>query len=88
MKTGPGRNRKSLIRSSKIGEPVTSEGIRSGVNWMRLKEQPKTRPEHAHQERLAQPRHTFNQDMALGQERRQNPAHQRLLTDEHLVDFA
>jgi len=25
----------SLVRWSKIDEPVTSEGIRSGVNWMR-----------------------------------------------------
>ncbi len=35
MKIGPGRNRKSVLRWSKIDEPVTSDGIRSGVNWMR-----------------------------------------------------
>jgi hypothetical protein len=34
-KTGPGRNTKSVVRWSKIWEPVTSPGIRSGVNWMR-----------------------------------------------------
>ena len=35
VKIGPGRKSKSLVRWSKIDEPVTSEGIRSGVNWMR-----------------------------------------------------
>ena len=37
MKIGPGRNENSPWRWSKIDEPVTSEGIRSGVNWMRAK---------------------------------------------------
>ena len=36
-KIGPGRNVNSLARWSKIDEPVTSDGIRSGVNWMREK---------------------------------------------------
>ena len=34
-KSGPGRNSKLAVRWSKIEEPVTSEGIRSGMNWMR-----------------------------------------------------
>src|SRR5215218_6504610 len=37
VKIGPGRNSKSLERWLKIEEPVTSDGIRSGVNWMREK---------------------------------------------------
>src|SRR5688572_17354337 len=41
--TGPGRNWNSLVRWLKIETPVTSEGSRSGVNWMRLKEQPSDR---------------------------------------------
>ena len=36
-KTGPGRNTNSAVRWSKICEPVTSPGIRSGVNWIRAK---------------------------------------------------
>ena len=36
-KIGPGRNTNSVVRWSKICEPVTSPGIRSGVNWMRAK---------------------------------------------------
>ena len=35
MKIGPGRNSNSAFRWLKIEEPVTSDGIRSGVNWMR-----------------------------------------------------
>ena len=36
-KTGPGRKANSVVRWSKICEPVTSPGMRSGVNWMRAK---------------------------------------------------
>ena len=37
VKIGPGRNSKSPSRWFQIDEPVTSEGMRSGVNWMRVK---------------------------------------------------
>ena len=37
MKIGPGRNVNSVRCWSNTEEPVTSEGIRSGVNWMREK---------------------------------------------------
>ena len=36
-KIGPGRNSNSAVCWLKIDEPVTSDGIRSGVNWMREK---------------------------------------------------
>jgi hypothetical protein len=32
-----GRNSKSISRWLKIDEPVTSDGIKSGVNWIRVK---------------------------------------------------
>jgi hypothetical protein len=35
VKIGPGRNSNSVVRWSKIDAPVTSDGIRSGVNWIR-----------------------------------------------------
>src|SRR5215213_9372350 len=38
-KTGPGRNSNSFVRWSKTFTPVTSEGSRSGVNWIRENEQ-------------------------------------------------
>src|SRR6266702_3150970 len=37
-KTGPGRNSKSFERWLKTLTPVTSDGSRSGVNWMREKD--------------------------------------------------
>ncbi len=43
--------------------------------------------ERAHEERLAQAGHAFDQDVPLGQKRRQHAPHQRALTDEDLVDF-
>src|SRR5260221_737269 len=41
--TGPARNSKLLLCWLKIETPVTSEGSRSGVNWMRRKLQPSDR---------------------------------------------
>jgi len=40
VKTGPFFRWKSAVRESKTNVPVTSEGIRSGVNCTRLKSQP------------------------------------------------
>ena len=37
VKIGPGRNSKSPSRWFQIDEPVTSDGMRSGVNWIRAK---------------------------------------------------
>ena len=41
--TGPGRNSNAFVRWLKIDTPVTSEGSRSGVNWIRRNEQPSER---------------------------------------------
>ena len=43
MKIGPGRNSKSPSRWFQIDEPVTSDGMRSGVNWMRANRMLSTR---------------------------------------------
>ena len=40
---GPGRNSKVLVRWLKIETPVTSDGSRSGVNWIRRNEHPSDR---------------------------------------------
>ena len=40
---GPGRNSNSWVWRLKIDRPVTSDGNRSGVNWMRRKLQPRLR---------------------------------------------
>ena len=41
--------------------PMMSAGIRSGVNWMRLKLQVEHLGQRADQQRLAQARHAFEQ---------------------------
>ena len=43
VNTGPGRNTISPVRWSYSGAPMTSEGSRSGVNWMRAKSRPSAR---------------------------------------------
>ena len=40
---GPGRNSNSRVFWLKIDSPETSDGSRSGVNWMRRNEQPRLR---------------------------------------------
>ena len=40
---GPGRNSNSWVFWLKIESPVTSDGSRSGVNWMRRKVHPTLR---------------------------------------------
>ena len=42
VKIGPGRKLEVASRWFQIDEPVTSEGIRSGVNWMRANRMPVT----------------------------------------------
>src|SRR2546428_4612111 len=41
--TGPGRISKAFVRWLKIDTPVTSDGSRSGVNWIRRNEHPSDR---------------------------------------------
>jgi len=43
VKTGPRRKEKVVVAVLKTFVPVMSEGIRSGVNWMRLKSAPRMR---------------------------------------------
>ena len=59
--------------------------MRSGVNWIRLKSQPRTRPEGPDQEGLAQAGDALDQDVAVGQERREDAPDQVVLTDVDLV---
>ena len=43
VKTGPRRSENEAVETLKTFVPVMSEGIRSGVNWMRLKSAPTMR---------------------------------------------
>jgi hypothetical protein len=60
-KTGPGRNSNSFVFWLKTLTPVTSEGSRSGVNWIRENEQ-STERESA----LADPRKVLDDQVPLG----------------------
>ncbi len=68
-KTGPGRKLKVEVAWSKTDTPVTSEGSRSGVNWMRFQVERDRRRDGPGQRRLAHARHVLDQQVALGQRR-------------------
>ena len=64
-KIGPGRNSKSASRWFQIDEPVTSAGIRSGVNWTRAKRSSVTCANERAVERLGEARVVLEQDVAV-----------------------
>ena len=88
MKTGPGPE-------SEIADPLVEDRRAGHVRWHQVGreldaiERAAQHPaQHAHQQRLAQSGHALDQHVALGQERRQDAAHQLPLADEDLVDLA
>ena len=68
VKTGPGRKTISPLRWSYSGAPTTSDGSRSGVNWMRAKSRPSTLRERPRDERLAQAGQVLEEHVAAGQD--------------------
>ena len=54
--------------SSSTSAPMMSEGMRSGVNWMRLASSPRTLPSVSTSSVLARPGHADQQRMAAGQQ--------------------
>jgi hypothetical protein len=74
-KIGPSQEREARAcrwRSSSITSvPVMSAGIRSGVNWMRLKLQVEAPGQRADQQRLGQAGHALEQAVAPAEERDQ-----------------
>ena len=78
-KTGPGWNSKPRVAWLKMVTPVTSEGSRSGVNWMRRHCPCTRRRDRPGQGGLADPGHVLEQDVPLGEQRGQRqPDHLRL----------
>ena len=67
---------------------MTSEGIRSGVNWMRLNEQPSTRPSTRTSSVLPSPGTLSIRTWPSARSDVKHAAHQLALTDEDLVDLA
>ena len=72
MKTGPRLSTNWLRWKSKTFVPRTSPGIRSGVNWMRLKGSAERAREGLREQRLGRARHALQQHVALGQQRHQH----------------
>ena len=68
--------------------PRMSAGIRSGVNWMREKSQVERLGQRAHQQRLAQARHAFEQAMAADEQAGEHAVDDFVVPDDHAADLA
>ena len=69
--TGPGWNSNCPVSWLKIVTPVTSEGSRSGVNWMRSPSASQRGGQRAGQRGLADAGHVLDQQVALGEQAHQ-----------------
>ena len=67
--------------------PVMSDGIRSGVNWMRLNDRCRISRERADQQRLGQPRHADEQAVAAAEDGHQELLDDLVLADDDLADL-
>ena len=77
-----------MLRFSSITSvPVMSAGIRSGVNWMRLKLRFSVRLKRADHQRFGQPRHAFQQAMSPAEQRNQQLLDHFVLADDHLAEL-
>ena len=89
--SGPSRKRNSrlpVVRFSTITSvPVMSAGVRSGVNWMRLKLRFERAAQGADHQRLGQARHAFQQAMPAAEEADQQFFDDRRLADDDLAQL-
>ena len=83
---GPGRNSNSAVFWLKIERPVTSDGSRSGVNWMRRNDAAEALAQRLGQHRLADAGNVLDQDVALAEERDEGDPHLAVLPDDHALD--
>ena len=67
---------------------MTSDGIRSGVNWSRLKSRSSAAASALTSSVLATPGHAFEQDVAADQERGEEARDHAVLADDDLGDLA
>ena len=89
-KIGPGTNRNArrpASGSSSTFVPVMSEGIRSGVNWIRLKPTSRIRAIELTISVLARPGHADQQHVPAGEDRRQDQLDHLALADDDLVEL-
>ena len=67
--------------------PVMSDGIRSGVNWMRLNSRPSVCAMRAHQQRLRRARQAGDQAVAADEQGDQHLFDHFVLADDHAADL-
>ena len=67
--------------------PITSDGIRSGVNCTRLKSSVERRGERLDQQRLGHARHPFEQHVAPHEQRGDQAGQRAVLADDDLADL-
>ena len=68
--------------------PMMSAGIRSGVNWIRLKSSDDGVGERPHQQRLAQARHAFQERVPADEQAGQDAVDDLVVADDDLGDLA
>ena len=66
---------------------MMSAGIRSGVNWMRVKVQSMTSASVRTSSVLPRPGHALEQDVAVGEQADEGVAHELALADDDLADL-
>ena len=70
-----------------MDEPVTSDGIRSGVNWMRVNSMPSVLANERASERLGEAREVLEQDVAVREEPEQGELERVALADDRPLDL-
>ena len=68
--------------------PMTSPGIRSGVNWMRPNASARLAANALREQGLGRARHAFEQDVAADQQAGQQQVDDLVLADDGLADLA
>ncbi len=86
QKIGPGKNLKVWLSGWKTFVPMRSDGIRSGVNWMRRKLTCRVRGQRAGEERLGQAGHALENHVAAGQQRDERLFDERFLANDDFLD--
>ena len=89
-KIGPGWNSKTRRPSGSsmtMLVPMMSAGIRSGVNWIRLKSSVDRVGQGPHQQRLAQARHAFQQRVPADEQAGQDAVDDLVVADDDLGDL-
>ena len=83
---GPGRNSNSRVFWLKIDRPDTSDGSRSGVNWIRRKEQPRLRAIALASTVLPVPGHVLDEQVSATEEGHEGQADFVMLADDDAFD--